>query len=653
MVAGEPVTRRHRLPKEPMIVVVLALLVIVPGLLVCAAAGVRGWLLAGVAPAATFGAAAVGGPVLGALGVRWSVWSYSAWVLALTALCAGVAAVLARRRRGRPARPASAEGRELPLARARWEHLLVGGGVALGMVIGAVVFLRGSRGLSAISQDFDAPFHANAVRWIAENGTAVPSSLAPIANLAEGTPYFYPITYHSVLALPVQFGADPSFVLNAGALLMVLAWPLGIAALGLTWRVPAPVVAVAATVSTWFTAFPFDSLWRGPLWPYVAGLALLPGVLATARMLVDRSPVLPAVAALALGITGVVAMHPSIAFVVLVYAVALLVAFVLRSEPVVWRTAALPMAVAAVLAGVLLVPVVLPATVQSGGVQAARWPEFATTTEGFGQVLLFSPVTQQAQWWLGLTALVGLGLLVLRRRLLWLVASFAVFGAMYAATASIDSDLVNTLSGPFYNDAWRFAALLPLVGTFAVGQAVVEAGSWVAARIGRGRPVPVAAAGGVATLVVLAALGNGAYVQRNVDRLAQNYRDGPTVSEAEREAYVWLGEHVGPGERVMNDRWDGSVWMYAVAGVRPVEWTFYGSAVDSPAWVLTQDFRDLDTSRRVQDAVRELDVRYVVVGQGFLRPDMTRAPGLVGLQRVEGLTEVFRNSDAVIYEVAR
>ncbi|MEI4278114.1 DUF6541 family protein [Klenkia terrae] len=636
---------------------VLALLVVVPGVLICAAAGVRGWRLAGIGPAATFGAAAVGGPVLGTLGIRWSVWSFAAWALVLTAVCAAVAALLARRRRGRPADAVPADGtgpaggRELPLVRARWEHLLVGGGVLLGMAVGATVFLRATRGLAAISQDFDAPFHANAVRWIAENGQAVPSAIAPIANLAEGDPYFYPITYHSVLAILVQFGSDPSYALNAGALLMVLAWPLGIAALGMTWRVPAPVVAVAATVSTWFTAFPFDSLWRGPLWPYVAGLALLPGVLAVARMLVDRSPVLPAVVALALGVTGVVAMHPSIAFVVLVYAVALLVAFALRLEPVVWKAALLPMGIGAVLAVLLLAPVILPATVQSGGVQAARWPEFATTTEGFGQVLLFSPVTQEAQWWLGLTALVGLVVMVLRRRLVWLVGAFVVFGAAYAATASIDSDLVNTLSGPFYNDAWRFAALLPLVGTFAVGEVVVAVGSWAAARLAPRRPVLVASAAGLATLLAVAALGNGAYVQRNTDRLSLTYGDGPTVTAGERAAYVWLGEHVGPGERVMNDRFDGSVWMYAVGGAQPVEWTFYGAAEGSPAAVLTQGMRRLDTSPQVQEAVRELDVRYVVVGQGFLRTDMTRSPGLVGLQQVDGLTEVYRNADAVIYEV--
>jgi hypothetical protein len=635
--------------------VVVPVLFFLPGLLVSAVLGLRGWRLAAIAPAVTFGLAATGGPVLDALGVRWSLGSFAAWTAVLAVLL-GAAAWLWSRFGPAPAAVDGAndagDAAATPLRRERWEHLVVGAGVLLGMVVGAVVFLRGTGGLDVITQEWDAPFHANAVRWIAEHGAAVPGSLAPTADLPAGTPYYYPIAYHSLWAIVVQlFGVTPSWVLNAAALTVVLVWPLAVAALGMSWRVPAPIVAVAAAVSTWFSAFPYDSLWRGPLWPFVAGLALLPGVLAAGRLLLEPGRFVRSAVALALGITGVVAMHPSLAFILLVYVVTLAVALVLRLEPVRWRAAALPLTVTAVLTVIVLLPVVLPATVQSAGVQGARWPEFATQAEGFGQVLLFSPVVAQPQFWLGLTALVGVVLMILRRRLLWVVAAYLIIGGAYAATASMDHPLVNTISGPFYNDAWRLAAPLPLAGAFAVGEAVVALGAWLAPRIRLGRSWPAVVGVSTASVVLLGLLGNGAYMARNIERLGWPYGDGPTVSAGELEAYDWLAAHVEPGDRVMNDAHDGSVWMYSAAGVEPMVFTLYGAPAGTDAAHLQNRLNQMDRVPSVRRVMEEASVRYVIVGQGFVRPEMKRAPGLRHLSRVDGLEQVFRNEDAVIYEV--
>jgi hypothetical protein len=633
--------------------VVVPLVFFVPGLLVCAAVGLRGWRLAAASPAVTFGLVATGGPVLNALGVRWSLLSLAAWSVAVTLLLFAVTQLVVRVRPGSPVTDAADEADgTAPVRRARWEHLTVGAGVVAGMAVGALTFLRGTGGLGVISQEWDAPFHANAVRWIAEHGKAVATDIAPIANIPAGDPYYYPITYHSLMATIVdQFGLTPSWVLNAAALTVVMLWPLGIAAFGLAWRVPAPAVAVAATVSTWFSAFPYDSLWRGPLWPFVAGVALLPGVLAVARLIIERYAVVPTAAVVALSVTGVVAMHPSLAFVVLVYVFAMLAALVFRLEPFRWRGSVIPLAVIGVLTVMVLLPVVLPARTASTGVQGAQWPEFATPPEGFGQVLLLSPTTALPQWWLGLAGIVGMVLLILRRRLLWVLAAFFVFGAAYAATASLNSPLVNVLSGPFYNDAWRFATLLPLLGAFAVAEAVTTLCAWLAPKLRLGTSRSAVLGVTAAGVVVLAVLGNGAYVNRNAEHLDWMYGNGPTVSRGEEEAYRWLADHLEPGERVMNDRLDGSVWMYAVAGVQPMEWTFYGTKPDSVPDTLHVRLNDMDDDPAIARMVAEANVRYVIVGRGFVRNVPVRAPGLQYLRYVDGLEQVYKNEQATIFEV--
>jgi hypothetical protein len=368
-------------------------------------------------------------------------------------------------------------------------------------------------------------------------------------------------------------------------------------------------------------------------------------------MLLERTPVVTAAVPIALGIAGVISLHTSIAFILLVYVVALAGALVFKFEPVRWRPTFLPLIVAGVLAVLVVAPVVLPARTASSGVQAAQWPEFASTPEGFGQVLLFSPVTTEPQWWLGLVGLAGLVVMVLRRRLLWLVAAFVIFGGAYAATASMNNYLVNLISGPFYNDAWRLAALLPLAGAFAVGEAVVAFSQWVAPKIRLGTSWPRVVGVATVSLVVLALLGNGAYIQRNTDRLHMTYNDGATVYAGEVAAYDWLADHLKPGQKVMNDRLDGSVWMYAKAGVAPMEWTFYGAQPGSAADRLHTSLNKMDTSPAVRRLLANNHVEYVIVGRGFVRADIQRAPGLQDLSQVHGLQQVYRTRDAIIYQV--
>jgi hypothetical protein len=153
-----------------------------------------------------------------------------------------------------------------------------------------------------------------------------------------------------------------------------------------------------------------------------------------------------------------------------------------------------------------------------------------------------------------------------------------------------------------------------------------------------------------AALVVLGLLGNEAYMHRNIALLGQTYGNGPTVSRSEQAAYAWLADHLKPGQQVMNDRFDGSVWMYASAGVQPMEWTFYGAPAGSVVSRLRENLNQLDRSATVRGLVEKADVRYVIVGRGFMR-GLPRAHGLTGLARVQGLSQVFHNKDATIYEV--
>ncbi len=251
-------------------------------------------------------------------------------------------------------------------ARSLREHLLIGAGVGAGSLVGIVTFLRGARGLNQVQQGWDAPFHANLVRWIAEHGDARPSTVGTIANLPNQTNYFYPDTYHALLALVFdKAGLAMMPTLNMGALTVILCVPIGVAAMCHVWRMPTLAVAAAAAVSASFTNFPYDSLWRGPLWPYVAGVALIPAMLALGRLLLEPRGVAGPVA-IGIGVAGLIGLHTSVAFVVVVYFLLILLAVLFKFERIDWRRSAASLGATMALAVLCGLPLALAFAVQRG-----------------------------------------------------------------------------------------------------------------------------------------------------------------------------------------------------------------------------------------------------------------------------------------------
>ena len=115
-------------------VLLVALAFWLPGTVLGLALGLRSWTLGAAAPALTFGAVALGVPVLGDLGIRWGVWSVAVWVLLLSAAAFGGTRMLAR--------PATARDHADALGVPAWRSsLVVALGVAGGMAVGAATFL--------------------------------------------------------------------------------------------------------------------------------------------------------------------------------------------------------------------------------------------------------------------------------------------------------------------------------------------------------------------------------------------------------------------------------------------------------------------------------------------------------------------------------
>lgn len=658
------------LPDSLLLALAALSLLIVPGLLIAATAGLRGWLLVGSAPAVTLGAAGVLGPVLSLLGIGWSPIPVLLGILVL----AGVVAALMR-----PWKPWA--GWAIPAQErpdsvwSRWHHVAVAA-AAIGMsLLGAYIVVRGTSDLTGIHQYWDAMFHANAVRYIADTGDANPTSLGLLAQ-PNNPGVFYPDVYHAIAALEFRagVGGDVPTTLNAVAAAIPAIFVLSMVAMARVLIGRPAVVFCVALVAGMFSAFPYDLLNFGPLWPFALALAAAPAVVALVnRLLYEPSPSIMLVTAITAG--GLVSTHPAVAGSVAIIALCQVAVWVWERRGRIARRSWLA------LGGALALTLLFTATVLRGVTGAAGlstgvdWPAWTGPGSALGILITLNHENLSPQWILAGLMFVGLFVLRRWRQALPLAPFAALMAVFFVISSAYDTPLVQALTSFWWNDRWRFIALFILPAALFAGLGLAEvrdlalrlAGvlrkrlpqasmSKLPARLSIGSPAVRAGALALLTVVLVLATGVG-YRLDNVARVAAPYQDGPTVSSGERAAYQALAE-MYDGGRVMNDPADGSPWAYALEDIplvfqAPLSAPYTPELIGEDRLNLLYDFDRYGSDDAVDQTVEDLDIRWIVLGEGFAAPGFERSLGLDDLDDNRRLREVFDNGSAQIYEVLR
>jgi multidrug transporter EmrE-like cation transporter len=642
-----------------------ALYLLVPGLLLALVVRVPLVVAVGSSPVLTFGLVAVLSRVASAVGLDWAPVTFLAGTV-VTAVLLLVLRLLVRSPRAarlawssfpdRAERPAPAGGAAAP-----WVVL---GTTAIGAAVGTFAAVWGMGGLHGINQGFDAIFHVNAVTLISESGSADPASVGAVNHFEYGSSY-YPDAFHALAALVADSGADPVPATNALVALVPAVLAAGLAAL--LWRSGLPRhAAVVPLVAVSIAAFPFDLMWRGPIWPFALGVALIPSFLALlTSAFEDRRRGLAALVSLAAA--GLLLVHPSAALGAGVFALAF---FGQRwvADRTAFRRDVLPLLVVALVAVVLALPAVVTAVANSGYGVTYDWQAVQTAGTAVGDLLLFNYDAPLPQLWLFGLLVAGVVGLRRLRAVGWWVAVGAFFVVLLVMAASYEGPLVALLTGPWWNDRFRFEGLSMLgIAVVCTHGVVVLADAVLAGvrRLSRAREArPPAGDRSLrgwlavgAVVAVFALLSQGLYADYNRSRMAQQYAmgTGGSVTPPELAAFDALAGMVEPGETVMNDPSDGSARMWALKGIRPM----FGQAVLSPIRAPLEDdqqvvldrFRCLDSNQAVRDVVDEYDVRHVIIGTGWIIPSMHRAEGLEALEQSKSLRLVYDAGDVRIYEV--
>ncbi|MFN3003238.1 DUF6541 family protein [Mycolicibacterium wolinskyi] len=636
-------------------VLIALLLLVIPGALIARAGGLTLPTALAVGPALTYGLVALAIVPFGALGVPWNSWSALFAAIVLSGMAACAHRLFARYRN----RDAEA------LAASRGPALVVAAGVALGALL---IFAAAAAGIAhwqSIPSNWDSVWHANTVRFILDTGQASPTHMGELRNVETHEALYYPSAFHALAAIFSQLtGAAPTTAYTVSSVTAAV-WLFPSSAAILTWHVvrghasqwwTAGAAATAAALSASFTALPyveFDTASMPNMAAYGIAVPTFALITSTLRHR-DRIPLA------VLALLGVFSVHIT-GGVVTVLLVGAWWLFGAVWRPVRGRLAD---SVTLLLVGAPTVAVLLP---QFLGVlqQAEIIVGHAFVTHEGKKRGLIDAVLQHTrhlndfpiQWALIVAAAGGAAYLIVKRiwwpLAVWLllvvsiVHSSAPFGGPVGALTGVFSDL-------FYSDPRRLSAVVTLLLVAAAGIAlftvVTAALSWVRGQTGRGRDATWLTVTGVG-LAVICIAGAWHYFPRHKFLFGEKY-DSVIMDAKDLDAFAFLAELPDAHTTVIgNANTDGTAWMYAIADLRPL-WTHYDYPVQQgPGYnrfIFWAYADDADTDPRVAEAVRALNIRYVItsspVVRGFVMPD-----GLVSLDASRSWEKIYDNGEDRIY----
>lgn len=628
------------------------LVVFLPGLLIGAGLRLRGLTLWASAPGITIGLLAllaIGYPFLG---IRWGHLSAGIGVVLAAGIVWGVAALVGRDRWS-----------HLPRATRRpWGWMLLGG-LVVGGGLNAARLMTYVGVPTAISQTNDAVFHLNALRWIAETGSA--SSLTVSGLVGGGT--FYPAAWHAVASLVAFDNAQIPVAANLVSLVTAaVIWPTGVALLARMLTGDRVVTVLAAALSAGLMAFPQLMFEWGVLYPYALSLAVVPSGVAVTIMIVrvwqgaagsDRwRGIIGFASAAVLLVVAITLSQPSTVLVWAVLVMLWLTGSLLRGHAGRPRAAAV---VVTIIGWVLVLVAWLVLSYLAGSV---LWRSYRSVLGALSDVVLNSHSLLPPA--IGMSALMIVGLVagVRNARLRWLVIAWAGVSFLYVIAVGTDLPVFKRiLTGAWYGDSFRIAAIVPVivVPLAAIGLAALLR---LLARRGpgfvRGRLAGLTAS----SAAVIAVIGTVAIaitpvvllrVAADTDEQSRYTMNSRSYLSSDEHALLSGLPESTPADAVLIGNPSTGVAFAYVLGQReviPRTW----APPQSQAWdVLAASMNDAADDPAVCDALAAYGSPGYVLdfGPGSTGPGQYVMPGMTGFDGRDGFELVERVGDATLWRI--
>jgi Family of unknown function (DUF6541) len=595
-----------------------------PGLLVTYLTGLRGIAAWALAPTLSVAVVATTAVVAGKLGIDWSV----PVVLVASLVVVVVTALLAPVLRGRSSGPVRSDPR--PVTTAAFLGLIPA------LLLGSAAVMLGMSRPEELSQTFDAVFHYNAIAYILDNHNASSLTMGTLGNPI-APPSFYPAGWHDFASLAV-LSTGTSIPAAANVLtgvLAVLVWPLSCVLMvrQIAGR-SVPAMAITGLISIGFSQFPWGLVSFGVLWPNTLGLSLVPAAVGVALSIsgLARDDLIGRTRAWILVpfvlLSGGFA-HPNSLFSLII-----IVVFPVFTGIVRWRrrmieqgrrrrgTTGLVIAIAVFLLGWLFVAT----TPAFKAVRTFYWAPFETSSQAIGEILFNATNQRSALWALSVAVLAGAFLIWRVRDQRWLVGAFVLNALLFISTASVNNGLTQSLTGYWYNDSHRLAAILPVTTVPLAVLAIVAVATWLKGwlaehpkpRLGR---LGTSVAGLVTVLTLLLFVASeGMYFPSHVATVAftytrlENTKSDTMVDPREQDFYSRLAKDVPADSVIANNPWDGSGLIWALANRKPL-FPHLDIAWSDEQRYLAKHLVNLASDPKACQDAKLLHVDYLVIGE--------------------------------------
>ena len=558
------------------------------------------------------------------------------------------------------------------------------------LVIVTWIYVKSLDGPSSLIPLFDNAHTLSTIQSFAKTGCYGPllsSAYLDTPQLFQGLSY-YPAVLHSVSALTSNmFGCGASEALNILVFdLLFMTLPLSVRSLIKSAFPESREAELFGVFSPFvFYAFPWGLLIFGPLQTYLMGLSFVPAVLSALIFLIDRhSP--GRISSFGLSIAGLATVslcHPSALFSAGVLAIPVIVKAAMSSSLVMSfslkRKTLVTIAIAAAISGIWLICYSLPFL---KGTVSFTWRAFMTPPQAFSSVLGLSLTDSSSQPIVVLLVLIGACSCIRRKESSsWLIASALLVALIYCIDVTTDGWLKQLLSGFWYTDSRRIAAMLmiPLIPLFSVGAGRVFS-DFKAYAEGKKDTKASAAAMGAGMALVLIALSFGPdvslygsvnlpsainYVRSSLSSLyslsAWQFRDSTSIplmlDKEELDAGRDIAQITSDGGLVLNNSLDGSAFYYSAYDINVANRTCGSGLSDLRKYAV-----GYVSNPSIRNKMTNLDIRYVLqLDSGAIPTDAStfelnyKASDWAGIQDITpetpGFELVYSRGDIRLYRL--